>query len=313
MPLSNIFSSGRFMFTVMGIIVLALAGRLEANQQVVVSEAPPLPSRTEAMLEAAVLPAWARYELGEPKIAAASALADFVLLTGILDLSQSRERFASGLRGILIGALIVEHLASVSYAFGYESSLPHPEAPRMMETGRAKGLEAFFAFGYYQNAAGIGLAYAFEHLRLSLAAGGGLEKPTYGLPDTGSWTQGERMETAPIFSFGLEGRWRINPLLRLQPGIHILFGTLTKEAWVDTALGIGSQTVSSRESQGMWIIPGLEVGLDPLRAISIGLGAGWEALRPGAARSFQASFATHGHEDLILPRLRFNAQVELFL
>lgn len=297
----------------MGTLVLALAGRLEAHQEAVVSEAPPLPSRTEAMLEAAVLPAWAGYELGKPKIAAAAALADFALLTGILDLSQSRERFAGGLRGLLIGALIAEHLASVAYAFRSESSLSHRETPRMMKTGRANGFEAFFAFGYYQNAAGIGLAYAFEHLRLSLAAGGGLEKSTYGLPDTGGWTQGESMETAPIFSFGLEGRWRINPLLRLQPGIHILFGTLTKEAWVDTALGIGTQTVSSRESQGMWIIPGLEVGLDPLRVLSIGLGAGWEALRPGAAKSFEASLAAHGRDDLILPRLRFNAQVELFL
>jgi len=246
-------------------------------------------------------------------MACRTALADFALLIGILDLSQSREPFAGGLRGILIGALIAEHLASVAYAFQYGSSLPHPEAPRMMETGRAKGLEAFFAFGYYQNAAGIGLAYAFEHLRLSLAAGGGLEKPIYGLPDTGSWIQGEKMETAPIFSFGLEGRWRINPLLRLQPGVHILFGTLTKEAWIHPDLEIGSKTVSSRESQGLWIIPGLEVGLDPLRVLSIGLGAGWEALRPGAARSFEASFAAHGEKDLILPLLRFNAQVELFL
>ena len=86
-------------------------------------------------------------------------------------------------------------------------------------------------------------------MRLSLAAGGGLEKQTYGLPDTGSWNQGERMETAPIFSFGLEGRWRINPLLRLQPGIHFLYGTLTKEAWIKPDLETGTKTVSSRESK----------------------------------------------------------------
>jgi hypothetical protein len=292
-------------------LFLGLARPLGAFPEAVVSEKPPLPSWTERVAKAALVPAWAAYDIGQPQAAGLSAMADFMLSAGILDLSQSRERFAhEGLRGILIAGLIAHHAVAVLIA-AQDDALLQGAGTGSIETGRAEGLEAVLGLGDYLNTRTVGLAYSFEHLRLSAALGDGWDRPEYSIPDTGSRTHGETLEREPIFRFGIEGRWRLNPLVRVQPGVQFLTGILTRQAWIDSAHE-EKPSAPFRESRGLWVIPSLALGLDPFRFISFTLGTGWEAVRPGTIDDFESLLRAHGGERAILPRLRFSGQAEMF-
>jgi hypothetical protein len=289
---------------------MAFAVPTHALPEAVLSAPPPLPSQGETVLKAAIFPAWAAYDLGHPQVAAGSAAVDFILVVGILDMSRHREPFAQGLRGLLLFALAGHHAGGALVGSLLQTRYAERGGPDQMRTGEGRGFEAFLGMGQYQNTMGLGVGYSFEDFRITVSTGSGVEQAEWGLPDTGTWMQGEALDLAPVLTLGLEGRWRLNSLVRLHPGVQIQGGALIRSAWADS--GGTRKQVSSRDSYAMWIIPSLAAGFDPFRIGSVTLGAGWEVLRPGMARSFERQVEAHGKVDPILPRLRLNAQAEVY-